>query len=65
MIVGDTHLPAFVIVSATDIANRAYELYVQRGYVGGFDWEDWLQAERELKNLPNAEGIAGDAKRRG
>ena len=41
--------PAFVIVSASDIARRAYEIYVERGRADGFDREDWLRAERELK----------------
>jgi Protein of unknown function (DUF2934) len=27
---------------------RAYELYAQRGYLEGFEKEDWLQAEREV-----------------
>ena len=27
---------------------RAYELYAQRGYVEGFEEEDWLAAEREV-----------------
>jgi hypothetical protein len=27
---------------------RAYELYAQRGYVEGFEKEDWLTAEREV-----------------
>ncbi len=27
---------------------RAYELYAQRGYVVGFEEEDWLTAEREV-----------------
>jgi hypothetical protein len=30
------------------IAQRAYELYLSRGGRDGSDWEDWLQAEREL-----------------
>lgn len=30
------------------IALRAYELYLQRGEVGGHAEEDWLQAEREI-----------------
>jgi Protein of unknown function (DUF2934) len=30
------------------IALRAYQLYEERGYVDGFDLEDWLQAEREI-----------------
>jgi Protein of unknown function (DUF2934) len=63
--VDHTHSPAFVIVSATDIANRAHEIYVDRGYTDGFDREDWLQAERELKNPPSAERVfPRDAKRR-
>ena len=27
---------------------RAYELYAQRGYIEGFEEEDWLAAEREV-----------------
>lgn len=27
---------------------RAYELYQQRGFNGGSEQEDWLQAEREV-----------------
>jgi hypothetical protein len=27
---------------------RAYELYAQRGYIEGFEREDWLTAEREI-----------------
>lgn len=60
-----THSPAFVIVSSKDIAHRAHEIYVDRGYAHGFDREDWLQAERELKNPPSAERVfPRDAKRR-
>jgi hypothetical protein len=32
-----------------EIEHRAYELYLARGEVQGHDQEDWLQAERELK----------------
>lgn len=31
------------------IARRAYELYCERGYQDGRDMDDWLQAERELR----------------
>jgi hypothetical protein len=31
------------------IQERAYELYVNRGKQPGHELEDWLQAERELK----------------
>jgi hypothetical protein len=30
------------------IAWRAYDLYVARGYQQGHDLEDWLTAEREI-----------------
>ena len=35
--------------STEEIERRAYELYVARGEVDGYDQEDWLQAEQELK----------------
>jgi hypothetical protein len=31
------------------IERRAYELYEARGRTDGHDWDDWLQAERELQ----------------
>jgi hypothetical protein len=31
-----------------DVERRAYELFEQRGREEGRDWDDWLQAEREL-----------------
>ena len=34
--------------SREEIERRAYELYLARGEVPGYDQEDWLQAEREL-----------------
>lgn len=30
------------------IRRRAYELYEQRGYIAGYEHEDWLAAEREV-----------------
>ena len=48
MIVDNTVLPAFIVLSVEDVARRAYELYIQRGRVDGFDREDWRRAEREL-----------------
>ena len=37
------------------IAQRAYELYQLRGGVAGREFEDWLEAEREiLSTLPPA-----------
>jgi len=32
-----------------EIRARAYEVYVERGRLDGFDFENWLQAEEELK----------------
>jgi hypothetical protein len=44
-------LPAAAPVEVTDeeIAVRAFELYCARGGEDGRDLEDWLQAERELR----------------
>lgn len=33
------------------ISEAAYALYVRRGYVEGFDVEDWLTAEAEVDHL--------------
>lgn len=32
-----------------EIARRAYEFYELRGREDGHDWDDWLRAERELR----------------
>ena len=32
------------------IRARAYQRYLERGGTGGSDFEDWLEAERELKS---------------
>jgi hypothetical protein len=34
--------------SDDEIAKRAYELYLQRGSLPGYEVDDWLQAEAEL-----------------
>ena len=34
--------------TAEEIQLRAYEMYVGRSGIHGFDTDDWLQAEREL-----------------
>jgi len=36
-------------VSGELISVRAFELFASRGYVHGFDREDWIEAERQLK----------------
>ncbi|MGE3509633.1 MAG: DUF2934 domain-containing protein, partial [Vicinamibacterales bacterium] len=35
--------------SQEEIARRAYEIFEHRGRVHGYDLDDWLQAERELR----------------
>ena len=42
-----------------EIARRAYELYEARGYVDGFDVEDWLQAEQDIVGSTPASKAAG------
>jgi DUF2934 family protein len=43
---GDT---AAATIDRDECAQRAYELYVARGGEDGRDLEDWLTAERELR----------------
>ena len=33
-----------------EIHQRAYEIYLARGAAPGFELDDWLQAERELRS---------------
>ena len=42
----------FVVASDDPIAERAHEIYVERGCGDGLDREDWFQAERELTAMP-------------
>jgi DUF2934 family protein len=35
--------------NAEDIRNRAYQRFLERGGGHGLDFEDWLEAERELR----------------
>jgi hypothetical protein len=36
-------------IAEAQVAHRAYELYCARGYQDGYDVDDWLQAERDLR----------------
>jgi len=47
--------------SREEIACQAHGLYVQRGGEHGKDIEDWVRAEKELRDEP----VAGPAKTRG
>jgi hypothetical protein len=53
------------VISTEEIARRAYEIYESRGRTEGSDLDDWLQAERELRQEPvvtrrAAAGVAAD-----
>jgi Protein of unknown function (DUF2934) len=43
-------------LSGEEIARRAFELYLQRGGEHGKDVEDWVRAEKELRE-PVAEPV--------
>jgi hypothetical protein len=48
------------------IAQRAYELFLQRGQAHGHALDDWLQAERELRkrrSKPVATQLRGSSRR--
>lgn len=38
-------------IASTEVARRAYEIFLSRGGSHGSDVQDWLQAERELAGL--------------
>jgi hypothetical protein len=38
-----------------EIRARAYDAYIQRGRIDGFDLADWFRAEKELKENGNQE----------
>jgi hypothetical protein len=38
--------------SEEDIRMRAYQRFIDRGGAHGQDFDDWLEAERELKGKP-------------
>jgi hypothetical protein len=42
----------------SEIRQRAYELYVQRGYTPGHEDEDWLIAESEILARPHSQQSA-------
>jgi len=47
-VISETETPA--VMSEQQIAGRAYALYLARGADDGHDLDDWLQAERQLRN---------------
>lgn len=41
-------------ISEIEVRQRAYELYEARGRQDGFDWEDWIRAETEVRSRQKA-----------
>ena len=39
--------------SEADVRMRAYWRFLERGRTHGMDFDDWLEAEEELKRSPN------------
>ena len=37
------------VISEQQIAERAYALYIARGFEDGHDLDDWLRAEQQLR----------------
>jgi putative NADPH-quinone reductase len=55
---------SLVEVTERDIARRAFELYCQRGRQHGQDADDWLQAERELRDPVRVTASSGNLAQR-
>jgi hypothetical protein len=49
--------------SNDEIERRAHEIYVERGGIHGRDLDDWLQAERELKEAMIGPGYSKSLRR--
>jgi Protein of unknown function (DUF2934) len=47
---GQKPIDTAITFSHNDIARRAYDLYLARGGEPGHQLEDWLQAERDLRD---------------
>jgi hypothetical protein len=45
---GNSHNGSSPLDLEGEIRLRAYQLYVERGFIAGFEEEDWLTAEREV-----------------
>jgi Protein of unknown function (DUF2934) len=51
-------------ISADEVARRAYELYQSRGGQNGSDFDDWIQAEAQLKQIAQTQPPPPAAERR-
>ena len=45
--------------SPQEIRQRAFEIHIERGGIHGCDLDDWLQAERELKEKDSTSNDEG------
>jgi len=48
----DTALPVEAPLDPDAVAIRAYEIYCSRGCGHGHDLDDWVEAERQLREAP-------------
>jgi hypothetical protein len=42
--------PEIAALNPEEVRRRAYEIYVGRGCTNGCEMDDWLEAERQLRN---------------
>ena len=47
----------------SEIRQRAFEIHIERGGIHGCDLDDWLQAERELRDKQNKNNDVGPRKK--
>jgi len=52
---------AVIMGRETRVRCRAYELYLERGQEPGFDLDDWLQAEDEIRAIAT-KGLAQEVR---
>ncbi len=49
-----TPVPSAPPLDHSEVAARAYFLFLERGGGHGHDWDDWLRAERDLAAMSGA-----------
>ena len=49
--------------SLAEVRERAFEIHIERGGIHGCDLDDWLQAERELREKYNKTNDGGPKKK--
>jgi len=51
-------------ITGDDIAKRAYDLYQSRGGGHGADFDDWIEAEKQLKQAQGPEAQPAPERRK-